>query len=66
MNRTTGRKAEPIKSSQAPMGVNKNKVTFETFAEEVIEKIVMQQGTSGRIYVPPSWVGFKVKVVRIA
>ena len=66
MNKTTDRKDAPIKSSQARIDVNKNKVTFETLGEEVIEKIVMQQGTSGRIYVPPKWVGYKVKIVRVA
>ena len=32
---------------------------------EVIEKRVTSAGTSGRIYVPPSWVGKLVRAVRL-
>jgi putative transposon-encoded protein len=30
---------------------------------EMIEKTAVKGGNSGRIYVPPSWIGKKVKVV---
>ena len=32
---------------------------------EVVEKRVTSSGTSGRIYVPPSWIGKLVRAVRL-
>lgn len=32
---------------------------------EVIEKTVKASGNSGRVYLPTSWVGTKVKIVRL-
>lgn len=32
---------------------------------EMLEKTVRSQGTSGRVYLPVSWIGKRVKVVRI-
>jgi len=32
---------------------------------EVVEKVVMSAGTSGRVYVPISWVGKIVRIVRL-
>lgn len=37
---------------------------FEVYGEEMIEKAVKQSGNSGRIYLPPEWVGKNVKVIR--
>ncbi len=42
-----------------------NKVKFEIFGEEMIEKKVKQSGNSGRVYLPPNWVGHDVKIIRI-
>ena len=41
------------------------KVKFEVFGEEMIEKEVKQSGNSGRVYLPPEWVGKIVKIIRI-
>lgn len=41
------------------------KVKFETYGEEMIEKIVKSSGNSGRVYLPPNWVGHQVKIIRI-
>lgn len=41
------------------------KPKFEIYAEEMIEKKVKQSGRSGRIYLPPEWVGKNVKVIRL-
>ncbi len=41
------------------------KVKFEVYGEEMIEKIVKSSGNSGRVYLPPNWVGHQVKIVRI-
>ncbi|UCD91806.1 MAG: DUF2080 family transposase-associated protein [Methanobacteriota archaeon] len=38
---------------------------FEVFGQEMIEKEVKQAGNSGRVYLPPDWVGKKVKIIRL-
>jgi len=38
---------------------------FEVYGQEMIEKIVKQSGNSGRIYLPPHWIGKKVKIIRV-
>jgi putative transposon-encoded protein len=43
----------------------KNKVKFEIYGEEMIEKKVKSSGNSGRVYLPPNWVGHQVKIIRI-
>lgn len=45
--------------------VNKDKVKFEIYGEEMIEKTVKLSGNSGRVYLPPNWVGHHVKIIRI-
>ena len=42
-----------------------NKVKFEIYGEEMIEKMVKSSGNSGRVYLPPNWVGHQVKIIRI-
>ncbi len=42
-----------------------SKVKFEVYGEEMIEKEVKQSGNSGRVYLPPEWVGKNVKIIRI-
>jgi putative transposon-encoded protein len=54
---TKGRKRSP--------GTAKGKVKFEVFGEEMLEKKVSLSGNSGRIYLPPDWVGRHVKIIRI-
>jgi putative transposon-encoded protein len=49
-----------------PIGVmDRRKVKFEVYGEEMVEKAVKQSGNSGRIYLPPDWVGSRVKIIRI-
>jgi putative transposon-encoded protein len=43
----------------------KGKVKFEVYGEEMLEKVVSLSGNSGRIYLPPDWVGHQVKIIRI-
>lgn len=43
----------------------RGKVKFEIYGEEMIEKEVKLSGNSGRVYLPPDWVGRKVKIVRV-
>lgn len=42
-----------------------SKSKFEVYGEEMIEKEVKQSGNSGRVYLPPEWVGKNVKIIRI-
>lgn len=41
------------------------KVKFEIYGEEMIEKLVKSSGNSGRVYLPPDWVGRHVKIIRM-
>ncbi len=41
------------------------RVKFEVYGEEMIEKKVKLSGNSGRVYLPPNWVGHNVKIIRI-
>lgn len=45
--------------------VNTDKVKFEIYGEEMIEKTVKLSGNSGRVYLPPNWVGHHVKIIRV-
>lgn len=38
---------------------------YEVYGEEMIEKEVKQSGNSGRVYLPPEWVGKNVNVILI-
>ena len=42
-----------------------SKVKFGVFGEEMIEKEVKPSGNTGRVYLPPDWVGKHVKIIRI-
>ena len=56
------KKAQPqnaVISGEKPMS------KFEVYGEEMIEKEVKQSGNSGRVYLPPEWVGKNVKIIRI-
>ncbi len=44
---------------------NQQKVKFEIYGEELIEKMVKTSGNSGRVYLPPDWIGHNVKIIRI-
>ncbi len=55
-NQTT----EDVSPGYAP-----TKVKFEIYGEEMIEKLVKSSGNSGRVYLPPDWVGRHVKIIRV-
>ncbi len=48
---------------EEPQFIRKTK--FEVYGEEMLEKEVKQSGNSGRVYLPPEWVGKHVKIIRI-
>lgn len=50
---------------ETPSGLPPTKVKFEIYGEEMIEKEVKSSGNSGRVYLPPDWVGRHVKIIRI-
>ncbi len=43
----------------------KKESRFEVWGEEMLEKVVARSGSSGRVYLPPDWVGKRVKVIRV-
>jgi putative transposon-encoded protein len=45
--------------------MTQGKVKFEVYGEEMIEKKVKMSGNSGRVYLPPNWIGHQVKIIRI-
>ncbi len=45
--------------------MHRGKVKFEVYGEEMVEKAVKLSGNSGRVYLPPDWVGCRVKIIRI-
>jgi len=56
---------EPATEPDEKMNTVHTKVKFEVFGEEMLEKSVKASGNSGRIYLPPDWVGHRVKIIRI-
>lgn len=62
-NRIDGPEHIAGQSDQA--NAKSGKVKFEVFGEEMIEKEVKLSGNSGRVYLPPSWVGYRVKIIKI-
>jgi putative transposon-encoded protein len=56
---------EPTVDAPNDIDALSNKVKFEIYGEEMIEKRVKSSGNSGRVYLPPNWVGHKVKIIRI-
>jgi len=45
--------------------VHPQKVKFEIWGEEMIERRVNTSGRSGRIYLPVNWIGRSVKIIRV-
>jgi len=54
----------PENDKEPVVGVPNSKVKFEIYGEEMLEKRVKSSGNSGRVYLPPNWVGHKVKIIR--
>ncbi|MBW1667301.1 MAG: DUF2080 family transposase-associated protein [Deltaproteobacteria bacterium] len=52
-------------SKESPPKTPSKKVKFEVYGEEMIEKEIKMSGNSGRVYLPPDWVGHRVKIIRI-
>jgi putative transposon-encoded protein len=54
-----------IESKNPAPAIPEEKVKFEVYGEEMIEKRVRLSGNSGRVYLPPDWVDHNVKIIRI-
>jgi len=68
MKKGVGKQAKADNGQASPMNEERtarNTVKFEVFGEEMLEKQVRASGNSGRVYLPPEWVGRRVKVIRI-
>jgi putative transposon-encoded protein len=46
-------------------GAPNNRVKFEIYGEEMLEKEVKTSGKSGRVYLPPDWIGSRVKIIKM-
>lgn len=64
-DQTPNNDKEPSVDAPSNVDALSNKVKFEIYGEEMIEKRVKSSGNSGRVYLPPNWVGHKVKIIRI-
>ena len=56
---------KPKKNQPAVDELANSRVKFEIYGEEMIEKKVKLSGNSGRVYLPPNWVGHQVKIIRM-
>ena len=56
---------EKNEKSTEKQSISQAKVKFEVYGEEMIEKEVKSSGNSGRIYLPPNWVGHTVKIIKV-
>jgi len=60
---------EPEKEKSLPepsqSEISLNKVKFGVYGEEMMSKEVKQSGNSGRVYLPPDWIGKHIKIIRI-
>jgi putative transposon-encoded protein len=54
-----------VSNGEPAVDIPSAKVKFEIYGEEMIEKKVKASGNSGRVYLPPNWVGHHVKIIRI-
>ena len=63
-NKNQNGNQSPASDKELAADVSNNKVKFEIYGEEMIEKRVKSSGNSGRVYLPPNWVGHKVKIIR--
>lgn len=59
------RTGNAAKGQRTLLETAREKVKFVAFGEEMLEKKVSLSGNSGRIYLPPDWVGHNVKIIRM-
>ena len=60
------REMDPAEVGEKPQASSRTpKAKFRVYGEEMIEKEVKPSGNTGRVYLPPDWVGKNVKIIRI-
>ena len=52
-------------NNSIPSKTGQGSVKFEVYGEAMLEKEVKLSGNSGRVYLPPDWVGHQVKIIRV-
>jgi len=57
--------ATPRQDRGAELARVRKEAKFEVFGQEMLEKVVAKSGSSGRVYLPPNWIGKRVKVIRV-
>ena len=57
------KKSKNVKNGESQRA--QGKVRIEVYGEEMVEKVVKLSGNSGRVYLPPDWVGCRVKIIRV-
>jgi putative transposon-encoded protein len=56
---------KPVSEFKHPsLGKKRGKIKLEVYGEERVEKVVRSSTSSGRVYLPPDWVGCRVKIIR--
>jgi putative transposon-encoded protein len=68
MTETSSREQQLVRerpSSREEEQRARKKVKFEVYGEEMLEKEVKYSGNSGRVYLPPEWIGKQIKVIRV-
>ncbi len=61
----SGPPSNPVMAEEAEGEEKPRDAKFEVYGQEMIEKVVKQSGNSGRVYLPPDWVGKRVKIIRV-
>lgn len=56
---------EKTRTGEPPSVEPRMQSKFELYGEEMVEKRVKGSGNSGRVYLPPDWVGKIVKIIRV-
>lgn len=57
---------QELSAKQGPASAEQDqRVRFELYGEEIVEKQVAASGKSGRVYLPMDWLGKRVKIIRV-
>jgi putative transposon-encoded protein len=60
-----GRDPAKRTAGDGPPVRDRDKVKFELYGTEVLDKQVAPSGSCGRVYLPLHWLGKKVKIIRV-
>ncbi|MBU4564531.1 MAG: DUF2080 family transposase-associated protein [Proteobacteria bacterium] len=57
--------SRPADGTPPGASLSPGRAKFEVYGEEMMEKTVHQTGNTGRIYLPQSWIGKRVKIILV-